>query len=201
MTTYSGKPVHSRCAEHCYRENETSYAKELLQAVQKIRERDGITTLAPRLASASEFLSNKPSIDVAVIGQFKAGKCSLINSIMGSSILPTSVLPLTCVITRIHYGQTSRATVTRMNAQTIEIDFDAIEDLITENKNPENEKDIEYVYIETPFLKELPGLRLVDTPGFGSVWVHNTTTTSCWLPRADLAIAVIGAERPMVTVI
>ncbi len=40
-------------------------------------------------------------IDVAVVGQFKAGKSSFINSILGEAVIPTGFLPVTSVITRV----------------------------------------------------------------------------------------------------
>ena len=41
---------------------------------------------------------------LAVLGQFKRGKSSLMNAIIGHEILPTGVLPLTSAITVLKYG-------------------------------------------------------------------------------------------------
>lgn len=49
----------------------------------------------PDTLKASDF------IDVAVVGQFKTGKSSLINSLLGKAVIPTGFLPVTSVITRV----------------------------------------------------------------------------------------------------
>src|SRR5579872_280497 len=40
---------------------------------------------------------------IAVVGQFKRGKSSLLNALLGLPVLPTGVLPLTAIPTFIHY--------------------------------------------------------------------------------------------------
>ena len=46
---------------------------------------------------------------LAVVGQFKRGKSSLMNAIIGQDILPTGVLPLTSAITVLKYGPKGKA--------------------------------------------------------------------------------------------
>jgi len=47
--------------------------------------------------------------DVVVLGGFKRGKSTLINAMVGSNILPTGVVPLTSVITKLRYGNKTKA--------------------------------------------------------------------------------------------
>jgi len=44
---------------------------------------------------------------LAVIGQFKRGKSTLLNALISEPILPVSVIPLTAVPTFIHFGSAS----------------------------------------------------------------------------------------------
>jgi GTP-binding protein EngB required for normal cell division len=191
------QPIKSLRIDPLHNNNGTSPERELLKTVQEICTKHGITALTPRLDATSEFLSKKSSVDVAILGQFKAGKSALINSIIGSAILPTGVLPLTCIITRIQYGEVPRSTAMHTDGQIEQISLQTVEDLVAESENPVNKKNIAYVDIEIPSLKELAGLRLIDTPGCGSALEHNTTMTTGWLPRADLALVTISAERPI----
>ncbi len=39
-------------------------------------------------------------------------------------------------------------------------------------------------------------MRIVDTPGTGSINVHNTETTYSFLPEADAALFVLSADQP-----
>ncbi len=41
---------------------------------------------------------------LAILGQFKRGKSTLLNALIGESILPTSVVPLTAIPTFVEYG-------------------------------------------------------------------------------------------------
>jgi ABC-type uncharacterized transport system ATPase component len=44
---------------------------------------------------------------VSVVGEFKPGKSTLINAVMGEEVLPTGVLPLTAVATELAFGEPS----------------------------------------------------------------------------------------------
>jgi hypothetical protein len=84
-----------------------------------------------------------------------------------------------------------------LNGQTLEV---AIADLAlysTERDNPENRKGVAQVEVAfpSPFLQA--GVRLVDTPGVGSVYASNTGTTYDYLPQADAAIVVLAADQPI----
>ena len=47
--------------------------------------------------------------NLAVVGQFKRGKSSLMNAVIGRDLLPTGLLPLTSAITTLCYGPQERA--------------------------------------------------------------------------------------------
>jgi ABC-type uncharacterized transport system ATPase component len=41
---------------------------------------------------------------LVVLGQFKRGKSTFINALLGEAILPTAIVPLTSVVTILRYG-------------------------------------------------------------------------------------------------
>src|SRR3970282_75085 len=47
----------------------------------------------------------------ACVGQFKRGKSTLINALVGEDVLPVGVIPVTSVVTILSHGQTRGATV------------------------------------------------------------------------------------------
>ncbi len=51
--------------------------------------------------------------NLAVVGQFKRGKSSLMNAVIGRDLLPTGLLPLTSAITALCYGSHERAVLRR----------------------------------------------------------------------------------------
>ena len=51
--------------------------------------------------------------NLAVVGQFKRGKSSLMNAVIGRDLLPTGLLPLTSAITTLCYGPQAHARLRR----------------------------------------------------------------------------------------
>ncbi len=68
---------------------------------------------------------------------------------------------------------------------------------MTEEGNPGNWRGVARVVarLHTPLLDE--GVRLVDTPGVGSVHEHNTLATDAYLPSLDAAVLVVSADPPI----
>jgi hypothetical protein len=66
---------------------------------------------APPLAALRAKLAEH-AFNLVVAGEFKRGKSSVINALLGAELLPTGVVPLTSVVTRVHYGEAPSATVT-----------------------------------------------------------------------------------------
>ena len=60
-------------------------------------------SLLTRIIDNKELIKSK-KYNVAVMGEFKKGKSSLINALLGSNILPADVTPTTATINRITYG-------------------------------------------------------------------------------------------------
>ncbi|HJX16547.1 MAG TPA: dynamin family protein, partial [Candidatus Deferrimicrobiaceae bacterium] len=75
--------------------------KTRLDAIQGICVQFRIDSLAPQVAATSETLRSGGVVDIAVLGQFKAGKSSFLNCLIGREAMPVDVLPATAVVTRI----------------------------------------------------------------------------------------------------
>lgn len=139
---------------------------------------------------------NEGRFFVACVGQFKRGKSTLLDALVGEPILPTGVVPVTTVPTVLRYGNQRTAHV------LIDTKWQTIlpEDLpqyVSEELNPENKKRVEGVeaFLPSPLLAS--GMCLVDTPGIGSVFSGNTETTKDFIPQIDAAILVVGADPPI----
>src|SRR5919205_3785876 len=81
-----------------------------LHVAFEIARRYQLTSLHPLIQSCSK-LAEHNELSIAVIGRFKAGKSSFLNSFLQREVLPVGVVPVTTVITEIAYGPTERATV------------------------------------------------------------------------------------------
>jgi len=86
-------------------------AQESLQKVRSICDRMQISSLGRQIEACEGLLVENPPIDVAILGQFKAGKSSFVNSLIGQPVLPVGVIPVTTVISRLQSGEQERAVV------------------------------------------------------------------------------------------
>jgi hypothetical protein len=134
---------------------------------------------------------------VACVGQFKRGKSTLLNALIGKPILPSGVVPVTAVPTILRFGESLGARVRLSSGEWTEIAIGDVEDYVSEVRNPENSKRVAglEVFVPSPLLAE--GMCFVDTPGLGSVFAGNTAATHAFLPHIDAAIVVIGADPPI----
>lgn len=154
-----------------------------------------------------ERLANE-RFHLAVLGQFKRGKSTLLNALLGSEVLPTSVVPLTAVPAFILWGQSLKARVIYQDAhREEEFSNGTVEDLavflsqyVTEENNPRNIKGVSHVevYYPSPLLEQ--GVALIDTPGIGSTYQHNTEATLNFLSQCDAALFLVSADPPITEV-
>ena len=161
-----------------------------------IAERYNLNEIKQLLLSARE-LNQQKYIDIAVLGQFKAGKSSFINSLIGQNLLPTGVIPVTAIVTRIFYKKDLTITIHFQNGRKQNISLEQLPEFITEALNPNNQKSVSLADIGTPKMAKFKNLRFIDTPGLGSIFENNTQTTQQWQAKTTIAIIVISAERPL----
>lgn len=160
-----------------------------------------------RLQNLADRLSSG-HFQLAVLGQFKRGKSSLINALLGEKLLPTSVVPLTAIPTFLKAGTQRRAKIFFKNNQPVqeflspEVDElrEYLERFISEELNPKNHLGVELVEIEHPASILTSGLVLIDTPGIGSTFEHNTETTLNFIPQCDASLFIVSPDPPITQV-
>src|SRR5438309_7530961 len=85
--------------------------------------------------------------NLVVLGQFKRGKSTLINALLGADLLPTAVVPLTSIVTIIQHGPQPRALVRFLDGRTLEGDVADLALYITERDNPANTRGVAQVEV------------------------------------------------------
>jgi hypothetical protein len=131
------------------------------------------------------------------VGQFKRGKSTLLDALLGEPILPIGVLPVTALPTVVRFGQERRARVRFTGENWVEIAPDRIHEFASEIENPGNRKSVEAIELMLPAPVLSNGLCLVDTPGLGSVNDWNSEATREFVPQVDVALLVTGADPPI----
>lgn len=137
------------------------------------------------------------SFHLAVLGQFKRGKSTLVNALVGEPILPIGLVPVTSVVTVLTFGEARQATVQFTDGTREAIPVDDLRLFVDERANPENQKGAAAVDVRLPAPILRNGLSLVDTPGLGSTIASNTRAAQAFLPHIDVALAVVGADPPI----
>jgi Dynamin family len=134
---------------------------------------------------------------VACVGQFKRGKSTLLNALVGHEVVPTGFVPVTAVPTVIRFGDELHARIRMRDGSWRNIAMIDLKEYVTEELNPENKKAVDgaEVFVPSPLLSS--GMCFVDTPGLGSVFTGNTATTQAFIPHIDAALVVVGADPPI----
>lgn len=135
---------------------------------------------------------------VAVIGEFKRGKSSLLNALLGTEILPTDILPTTGTVSRIVYGTTQEMTICYKDGTQQQRDLSELQHYGTklETDAEERLRKIQEILVQYPSVFCKDGIELVDTPGLNDD-EYMTETTLGVLKDIDAAIVVISAKMPL----
>lgn len=168
----------------------------------------------------SAYLDNKKDLEslqerlltgqfrLAVLGQFKRGKSTLLNALLGENLLPTDILPVTAIPTFISFSDTISARV-HIAGRSGPINFkpsdhqslaDFLSVYVTESGNPNNQQQVERVEIGHPARLLQQGIVLIDTPGIGSTHRHNTEVAYQILPQCDAALFLVSPDPPITEV-
>lgn len=154
---------------------------------------------APEIASEASALAERLSegrFYVACIGQFKRGKSTLLNALVGRRLLPAGIVPITTALTVLRWGPALRARV-RLEREWLDVEVGALADYVSEERNPANRRGVSLVEVFVPSPLLAQGLCLVDTPGVGSVIRANSEATREFVPQLDAALVVLGTDPPI----
>ena len=140
-------------------------------------------------------LSNS-NMTISVIGQFKRGKSTLSNCILGKNYMPVGIVPITSAVTKVVYGRQS-AEVCFENGEVRPVEIDDLSAYISEQENTQNKLGVKEVVIhsESDFLKN--GITYVDTPGVGSFHKNNTEVAYDYMKESDAVIFLLSVDSPI----
>ncbi len=160
-------------------------ALEPIARVVEIAEERGETTAVQRLRTLETRLASRV-LHVAVLGEFKRGKSTLVNALLGEEVLPTGVLPLTSVVTRVRWGEIPSVTILFSDGTSTVIAVDEISRFVTESENPGNRLGVDIAEVKAPSDLLRGNVVILDTPGVGSTFEQNTQATLELLPTSTL---------------
>jgi GTP-binding protein EngB required for normal cell division len=133
---------------------------------------------------------------VLLVGEAKRGKSTLGNAILGRDLLPTGVRPVTAITTAVEPGSPEHLEVTYLNGRQEQHPVTDLARFVTESENPLNTRKVASVRVVVEDSVVAPAV-LVDTPGVGSVFTHNTGEATQAMESMDLAVFVLTADPPI----
>ena len=158
-----------------------SFIKQLSPIIQQY----GKHAVVNEVSKSIDRIDNATSI--LFCGEFKRGKSSLINAILGENICPTDIGIATAVVTRIMYGSTKKAIryygdllegEKALNKEEIawdDIQNYTVGDVISIGSTVQMD-----LYYPSDFLKD--GIVIIDTPGIGGLDPRHANLTAMALP-------------------
>lgn len=171
--------------------------KHLHALWQCLADAEGLAGILPAELRALRERAESNVFNLVAAGEFKRGKSSVLNALIGADILPVAVVPLTAIATILEYGAEPAVRVVFQDGTERQAALEALWDFVTEKGNPANQKGVGEVRIAwpSPWLKS--GVHLIDTPGIGSVYRHNTDVTYRFLPKADAVLFLLSVDQPV----
>lgn len=142
---------------------------------------------------------NSPTT-VLVCGEFKRGKSTFVNALIGRSVCPTDTDICTSVVSIIKFGNNEK--VTRLygdfsNLKSQVIDFEDIEEYTV--GTAEDIDNTVCLEIELPLEELKKGLIIIDTPGVGGLDPRHAALTNYFLPQADVTLFMTDVNEPLTT--
>ena len=135
---------------------------------------------------------------VAVVGEFKRGKSTFINALLGEEILPSDIEPCSATLNRVTYGPTSLVEVEFKDGKKEQVATEQLASYVTK-LTPESEATaatVKEAVVYHPIAYCQNNVDIIDTPGLNDDPSMTEVTLSV-LPRVDAAILVIMAQSPV----
>jgi hypothetical protein len=151
---------------------------------------------APRVADLRDRLV-ADRFRVLLVGEAKRGKSTLGSALLGVPVLPSGVVPLTSVSTTVRRGQPEGVAVRLADGDRLDVPIPELARYVTESGNPRNRLGVVDVTVRLASTQLPEGVDLVDTPGAGSVFEHNTAEADAALESMDAAILVLTSDPPI----
>jgi small GTP-binding protein len=179
-----------------YKSQTLSLFDQCIGIALKLGDEDSVQALA----AEKQRLTNDELI-VVLAGEFKRGKSTLLNNLLGKSYCPVENSITTAVLTAVRYGERERVTVHFSDAEgsmrSKEVPLTEIPQYVSEQYNRQNRLEVRLVEVEAPLETLVDRVAFFDTPGVGGLNALHSEVTIRALMKADVVMYVFDATSPL----
>ncbi len=173
---------------------QTNFVEFLEQVLEVLKEVEIDKTECSTLLASIQ----KQQLVIPVVGNFSAGKSTLLNRFLGSSVLPTGITPETSLATELHYSANERIEAFSNNDEKTE-SFELNEQSFEAIKDNATKYSYLKVYLNNEALKDSAPLVFVDMPGFDSPISSHTHAILEYLERGVHFVILTSVEEGNLT--
>jgi len=171
-----------------------SYLTEINKELSVLKEDSSVQKRCSEIDDLKQEVKEKELL-VPVIGAFSTGKTTLINSFLKETLLPVGITPETSLATELRYSNRRYLETVDQNNAVSKHELSDIEKI----KDHAGNYKLVRVYLDSPTLKEIEPLILVDMPGFDSpLDLHNQAIFS-YLNKGSQFIVLTSIEDGSIT--
>lgn len=148
------------------------------------------------LCSVNQKLQNHV-FSVGIMGEFKRGKSTVINALLGKEILPADVVPCSATLNQIKWDARPHAHVQFKDGGAKEVSIDELAEYVTKltEHSEQNAANVNEAVVYYPCQFCQNGVNIIDTPGLNDDERMNQVAESV-LPTLDAIIMVIVPDAP-----
>ena len=159
-----------------------------------VQQRKQICTALQALAADM----NNSFYTIVVLGEFKRGKSTFVNALLGESVLPMNVLPETATINAVMYSETPELTVVYNDGRQErgEVSHEFLEQFSAQQET-ELARKVKYIKIGYPLDMLKNRVVLVDTPGVSDMDEQRCDVTYQFIPKANAVLFLLDANSPL----
>ncbi|MCM0589077.1 MAG: dynamin family protein [Gloeotrichia echinulata CP02] len=177
-----------------------SLIERQIYIVQSLNKPDQETNL-----KSLKDLVNSSSFKVMILGEFKRGKSTFINALLGEEILPAYSTPCTAIINEVKWSDTKRALLHfnksdgKPAQETLDVPIDEIEKYVVIQDDADqsqaiNESPYEKLELFWPLQLCENGVEIIDSPGLNEHKTRQQVTES-YLVKVDAILLVLSCEQ------
>lgn len=138
---------------------------------------------------------DKNTIRIAIMGITSSGKSTLVNTIIGESLLPIAIKPSSSIIITCSKGDKRQAVIYFRDKEPLiiegeDLNSNTIKMYADESENPDNILNVSQIDISSPSFLLGDNIHIIDSPGLDAcdLEIHEKITMEMLLPTIDICV-------------